>query len=91
MLVHDIEVLAEAEIHAPKRLAHLDHLLLDVLSILLCFLLVSLLENVFPVLCQLVIANFLKIRYQDVVCKFFHRVDFIVKAINEFILLMLCL
>ena len=63
MLVYDIEVLAEAEVHASERLTHLDHLLLDIISILLGFLLVSLLENVFPVLCHLVIANFLKIRY----------------------------
>ena len=51
VLVNDVEVLAEAEVHPPERLTHLDHLLLDVLCVLLRLLLVPLLENVLPVLC----------------------------------------
>jgi len=87
VLVDAVEVLAKALVHPPKGLAHLDHLLLDALSVLLRLLLVSLFENFLSALGQFIVADLLKISYFDVVVELFLRIDLVEESAHELVLL----
>ena len=86
MSVHNVKVLAQTQIHLPERLTHLNHLLLNILSILLRLLLIALLEDILTVLGQLVVTDLLELRNLNVVAEFFVRVHVVIESVHELVL-----
>ena len=89
MLVDRIQVFTQRLIHARKGLAHLDHLLLNVLSVLMAFLLVLLFKNILTTFVPLIFTDSFQLIIVDVVGQLVHVIDVVEELAHELVVLLL--
>ena len=89
VLVYNVQVFTQAQVHSAEGLTHFHHLFLNIFRVLLRLFLIALLEDVLAVLGKFVIADFFEVRDLEVGGEFFGGVDFVEEAVDKFVLNML--
>lgn len=81
MFVYANEILSKRLVHPCEGVTKLNHLLLDILSILLTLLLVSFLQDVLSILSLLVFRYSFKLFDVNIVCELFNGINVVEKFI----------
>lgn len=89
MLVHRVQVFAQRFVHARESVTHLDHLLLDALSILLTLLLAAGFEKVVSVFSLLILTDSFQLLLFNIIVNLFHGINIIKELAHELFILLL--